>query len=200
MIQFNALQPNGRGCGNWWEFLTSGHLSHRDRTLVQGPVSFCPASSCPCISLWMFRQLGMIKSQMLTGDGWNNYCSMTILRTWWVGLEGQLGVETVLSPEEVWDDKAIYGFQNARWTRRWSVWLLDVRPPKIPRQAKDDFIPYYTSSHTLLAWSIQFEARDKRDILIQGGMEREQELELRRSGFCFFLLVYLWLRAMTDSN
>ena len=112
-----------------------------------------------------------------------------------MGLEGQLGVETVLSPE-VWNDKAIYGFQNARWTRRWSVWtsqlgLLDVRPPKIPGQAKDYFIPYYTSSHTLLAWSIQFEARDKRDILIQGGMEREQELGLRRSGFCFFLLVYL---------
>lgn len=123
-------------------------------------------TACSC-------QLSMIKSQMLTSDGWNNYYSTTVLRNWWVGLEGQLGVETVLSPAEVWDNKDIYGFQNARWTRRWSFWtsqlgLPDVRPPKIPGQPKDDFILYYTSSHALLAWSIQCEARDKRDILLQG--------------------------------
>lgn len=83
-----------------------------------------------------------------------------------MGLEGQLGVETVLRPSEVGDDKDTYGLPNARWTCRWSVWTLQVgrpvvRPPKIPGQAKDEFILYYAPSHALLAWSIQRELRTR---------------------------------------
>lgn len=132
---------------------------------------------------------------------------MTILRTRWVGLQEQLGAETMFSPAEVWADKDIYGFQNTRRTRRWSVWtsqlgLPDVRPPKIPGRAQDDFTLYYTSSiHCWLGASSvkrgtgemsSFKVKIKAKVTFQARMEREQELGLRRSGlYFFFLLVYL---------
>ena len=37
-----------------------------------------------------------------------------------------------------------------------------------PRTSEDDFILYSESSHASLAWSIQCEARDRREVLTQG--------------------------------